>query len=650
MRELLEFSVENAGIIAAIPLWAFLIIVFGRNFGVYENKKITSWLTCAGTFVGLALSLVIFIWTLTTDEPFSKNINWIEAGRLKLSFGWLIDNLCAMMLLVVTSVSLLIQIYSHGYMEKDEGYHRFFAYLNLFNFSMLGLVLSSNLFQTYIFWELVGLSSYLLIGFWFKRPSAAHAATKAFLINRIGDFGLLVGTIAFLYFSLSYWESSKDVFLGFTALEGAAKHVFISVGSIIYYFIALGIFFGSIAKSAQFPLHTWLPDAMEGPTPISALIHAATMVAAGVFLIARVYPIFYPSSCIMTTIAWVGGITAFITAVIALTQYDIKKVLAYSTCSQLGYMVMAMGAGVYSAGLFHLMTHAYFKAMLFLCSGSVIHGLSDQQDMRYMGGLKKYMPIVANTYLVGCIAISGILFSGFWSKEEIFSGLLEQNQIVLLIFGLIISGMTSFYMFRTYFLTFEGEYRGHGHPHNLPGVMTIPLIILAVPSAFIGFLLSGNFGLPSFNVYIQEAYQLKEDAETTLIPLISLVIALAGLGFASFLYLDGFKELRKKTKINPDKLIQTFKPVYSISQNLWYIDKAYYCFINKVFLPVTDFMAGFDKFVIDGLVNCVALMTKFKFWILRYFQNGQIQTYISVMFTLLMGITLLFLIVQYIIH
>ena len=645
----MQFFVENAGIIAALPLWAFLIILFGRNLGVYEDKRITVWLTCASTFIGLLWAFFILFWTFGAEEPFSKNVTWLEAGNIKLSFGWLVDNLTAMMLLVVTSVSLLIQVYSHGYMNKDDGYHRFFAYLNLFNFSMLGLVLSSNLFQTYIFWELVGVSSYLLIGFWFTKPSAAHAATKAFLVNRIGDCGLLIGIIAFLFFSLNWWTASGDIYLSFTSLQPAAEYVLAAAGPTVYLLIALAIFMGPIAKSAQFPLHVWLPDAMEGPTPISALIHAATMVAAGVFLIARAYPIFEASPEAMTVIMWIGAITAFIAATIALSQYDIKKALAYSTCSQLGYMVMAMGAGAYAAGLFHLMTHAFFKAMLFLCSGAVIHGLNNQQDMRYMGGLRKYMPAVAYTYLVGCFAISGILLSGFWSKEEIFIGLYSGNQTALLSLGLVVAFMTSFYMFRTYFLTFEGEYRGTAHPHNAPKVMTMPLILLAIPSALIGFLLSGNLGLPSFDKYIlagKETLVHVEHHESLLLPLISLVIALTGLLAAAYFYCDKFKKARNLTKITADNIIKVAKPLYCLTTNLWYIDKFYYWLIDNVFLPVCNFAANFDKYVVDGFVNLTAAVTRFNGWFLRLFQTGQIQTYLAILFTGLLGLTFVFILFQ----
>ena len=637
----MKFFVENAWIIAALPLWVFLIILFGRNLNVYNCKKTTAILTAGATGIGLIFSCFILAWTIINPHNvYQNNYSWLQAGTINLSAGWLVDNLSAMMLMVVTSVSLLIQVYSYEYMLNDDGFHRFFAYLALFNFSMLGLVLSTNLFQIYIFWEMVGVSSYLLIGFWFRRPSAASAAKKAFIMNRIGDFGLLVGILAFLFFSLSWWtNNSSEVFLSFTSLSPAAKFALSYAGPAIFTTICIFMFLGPMAKSAQFPLHTWLPDAMEGPTPISALIHAATMVAAGVFLIARVYPIFILSSTAMTVIAVIGAITAFMAATIAITQLDIKRALAYSTCSQLGFMVMAMGIGAYSAGLFHLMTHAYFKAMLFLCSGAVIHGLSDQQDMRYMGGLRKHMPVVAYTYLIGTFAISGLFLSGFWSKDEIIMGLFNQKQWILLVIALLVSGMTSFYMFRSYFMTFEGEYKGHAHPHNPSKVITIPLILLAIPSAIIGFMLSGHLkfiGIGSFSNFIEPVKYFGEHPENFLIPVLSLLVSFTGFFIAAVLYWDKFDSV---LKINPTVIKETIKPLYNLSFNKWYIDKAYYGFIDIVFLPFSKLLSLFDKYIVDGIVNLTAYTTSLAGNILRLFQNGNVETYATILFGGFVAIT-----------
>ena len=627
----MNFFVENAWIIAALPLWAFLLITIGRNLSIYSDKKISTYITTGATFAGLVCSIFILVWSLNTHEPvYQHNMSWLAAGNINFSIGWLIDRLSAMMLIVVTSVSILIQVYSHGYMSKDEGFHRFFSYLALFNFSMLGLVLSSNLFQIYIFWELVGLSSYLLIGFWFRRPSAADAAKKAFIMNRIGDFGLLIGIMAFLFYSLNWWTSHNEVFLAFTALPVISKEVLKLSGPLIYSLIAFAIFLGPVAKSAQFPLHTWLPDAMEGPTPISALIHAATMVAAGVFLIARVYPIFQLSPEIMNIISWTGAITALIAASIAITQLDIKRVLAYSTCSQLGLMVLAMGVGAYSAGLFHLMTHAYFKAMLFLCSGAVIHGLTDQQDMRYMGGLRKKMPAVAYTYLIGTLSISGVLLSGFWSKDEIFAGIAQSGNWILLAVAFVVSGMTAFYMFRSYFMTFEGEYRGHAHAHNSPSVMTIPLIFLAVPSAIIGFILSGKLetiGIGGFSNFISISENTVEHSELAWLPFISFLVSVSGVLLAATLYWDKFGNI-----LSPDKIKSLIKPLYNLSFNKWYIDNAYNQLIKRLVLPISDTMSWFDKNIIDGIVNLTGYIARLYWKIYNYMHNGNLQSYTLYLF------------------
>jgi proton-translocating NADH-quinone oxidoreductase chain L len=622
---ILDFFVNNIWIVPLIPLWVFLIIIFGVNLNIYENKKISSILTCVSTALGLVFS--IFALAKCSQAPnfnYEYSQLWTVAGNIRLSMGYLVDNLSVMMLMLVTSISLLIQAYSHGYMKEDESYHKFFAYLNLFNFSMLSLVLSSNLFQLYIFWELVGVSSYLLIGFWNKRPSAAKAASKAFIMNRIGDFGLLAGTAAFLAYSISIYFDGNQTYLSFLNISAVASYVLQASGPVIYSLICFGIFLGAVAKSAQIPLHTWLPDAMEGPTPISALIHAATMVAAGVFLIARCYPIFELSPLIMAVITWTGAITAIVMATIAVVQNDIKKALAYSTCSQLGFMFMAMGSGAYAAGLFHLFTHGYFKAMLFLCSGAVIHSISDQQDMRYMGGLRKYMPAVSYTYLIGVLAISGLFLSGFWSKEEIFSHLLDNGQYFLLTISLIAAFLTSFYMFRTYFMTFEGEYKGHSHIHKPNAVLTLPLIILAVPSTIIGFLLSGKFFANlSFDNFITNSVGAINEG-TSALPVLSLLIAIIGAFLAFALYSGNLKNI-------PNFAENFFiKPFYTLCMNKWYFDDIYGFLISKVFLGIAKLANWFDKYVIDGIVNMTAFLVKLVSKLIKFMQNGSVQTYATI--------------------
>jgi proton-translocating NADH-quinone oxidoreductase chain L len=433
----------------------------------------------------------------------------------------------------------------------------------------------------------------------------------------------LAGTIAFLFFSLDFWNNGSGAFLGFTNLAVAAEYVRQATGPLIFGLICFGIFMGAMAKSAQVPLHTWLPDAMEGPTPISALIHAATMVAAGVYLIARAYPLFVLSHTMMTIIFCVGAGTAFIAATIAITQRDIKRILAYSTCSQLGFMVMAMGVGAYSAGLFHLFTHAYFKAMLFLCSGAIIHGLSGEQDVMNMGGLRKHMPVVAIAYLIGTLSISGILLSGFWSKDEILTGIAFTKNWVLFGVALLTAGMTSFYMFRSYFLVFEGKYRGTVHPHNPTWVMLLPLVLLAIPSTIIGFALSGKLeqiGIGAFKSFVFPITEAAEHPEGLIIPLCSLGVSLAGLLLAAALYSE------KIAWLSPAKMQQRFMPLYKMSFNKWFFDELYNFLIKFVFVPFAKLLQIIDKYVIDGIVNLVGLVATGVSRLFRLAVSGSVQT------------------------
>ena len=591
----MEGLYQYAWLIPVLPLLGAMLVGFGlisysRATSDLRQKVAVFIVSLLGTSMVLSFAL---LWSqINGHEIYTQMFEWAAAGDFKLSMGYTIDHLTALMLVIVTTVAFLVMVYTDGYMAHDPGYVRFYAYLSLFSSSMLGLVVSPNLVQVYIFWELVGVSSYLLIGFWYDRKAAADACQKAFVVNRVGDFGLLLGMLGI------YWATGSFEFevMG-VRLEQLVETGALSVGLATLFGVL--VFLGPVAKSAQFPLHTWLPDAMEGPTPISALIHAATMVAAGVFLVARMYPVLEHLPIVMNIIAWTGAFTAFLGATIAITQNDIKKGLAYSTISQLGYMVMAMGVGAYSAGLFHLMTHAYFKAMLFLCSGSVIHGMEAvvghdpvlAQDMRLMGGLRKYMPITSACFLIGTLAICGIPpFAGFWSKDEILGSAFTANPALWFV-GWATAGMTAFYMFRMYFSTFEGEFRGndqeikqqllvatatptpamafgpgamdpneleHGHddhhgnddhdhdhhhsdsPHESPVTMTLPLMALAIPSMIIGLL-----GTPFANYFEQFIYApgeslaevLEELAEFDLTEFLimagnSVGIALIGITFA----------------------------------------------------------------------------------------------------------------------
>ena len=462
-----------------IPFLPIIGTVINGLLGKKLGDRVVGFVGCTVVGISFLISASLFAQLLSLPSEsrfFSKVIyTWIGSGDFKADIGFQLDPLSSLMILVVTGVGFLIHVYSVGYMHKDPGYYRYFAYLNLFTFSMLILVLANNFLLMFVGWEGVGLCSYLLIGYWFEKKSAADAGKKAFVVNRIGDFGFILGIM--LIFTTFKTLNFSEVFP--KAVDAFSK------GDPTITLIAIFLFIGAMGKSAQIPLYVWLPDAMEGPTPISALIHAATMVAAGVYLIARSYPLFNASPVAMDTVSYVGAFTAIFASTIALSQFDIKRTLAYSTCSQLGYMVMALGLGAYSAGLFHLMTHAFFKAMLFLCSGSVIIGCHHEQDIRKMGGLRKFMPITSLTFLIGVLAISGFpLMSGFWSKDMILAHAWEHNKFLYII-GAFTAMLTTFYMFRLYFMTFSGDYKGHERPHETTPSVTIPLISLAIPSVFI---------------------------------------------------------------------------------------------------------------------------------------------------------------------
>lgn len=659
---------QYAWLIPVLPLLGAMII----GLGLISFNKFTNGLRQANaifvlSFIGASMAMSFgLLWSqLQGHEAFTYTIEWAAAGDFHLRMGYTVDHLSTLMSVIVTTVAFLVMIYTDGYMAHDAGYVRFYAYLSIFSSSMLGLVFSPNLVQVYIFWELVGMCSYLLIGFWFDRKAAADACQKAFVTNRVGDFGLLLGMLGL------YWATGSFEFdvMGDRLVDLVTTGEISTLLAIIF---AVLVFLGPVAKSAQFPLHVWLPDAMEGPTPISALIHAATMVAAGVFLIARMYPVFEPIPEAMTVIAWTGATTAFLGASIATTQNDIKKGLAYSTISQLGYMVMAMGIGAYTAGLFHLMTHAFFKAMLFLCSGSVIHGMEEvvghepvlAQDMRLMGGLRKFMPITSATFLIGTLAICGIPpFAGFWSKDEILGLAFEANPVLWLI-GWATAGLTAFYMFRMYFLTFEGEFRGTDHkiqtellaaagveakgddhhgskPHESPLTMTFPLMALAVPSTLIGLL-----GMPWANRFEgfvfspNEAAELAEHAEhfdlTEFLVMggNSVGIALIGITLASLMYL--------RDKIDPAAIAAKVPVLYRLSLNKWYFDEIY----NSVFVMGTRRIARqileVDYRVVDGAVNLTGIATLLSGEGLKYVESGRVQVYALIVFGAVLGFVVLF--------
>ncbi|MDX9708716.1 MAG: NADH-quinone oxidoreductase subunit L [Trichloromonas sp.] len=574
--------------------------------------------------------------------------SWMTVGQLQVDWGFLFDPLTAVMLLVVTGVGSLIHLYSIGYMHGEEGFYRYFSYLNLFAFSMLMLVTGSNALVMFVGWEGVGLCSYLLIGYYFHKKSASDAAKKAFVVNRIGDFGFLIGLFVL------YWTLGSHGVWTVNFLEIGKNAHLLGMGSTVVTLVTLCFFLGATGKSAQIPLYTWLPDAMEGPTPVSALIHAATMVTAGVYMIGRMNPLFAMSPDTMMVIAVIGGVTALFSASIGLAQNDIKRVLAYSTVSQLGYMFLAMGVGAFTAGIFHLMTHAFFKACLFLGSGSVIHAMhhayhhahlhDDAQDMRNMGGLRKKMPITFITFLVSTFAIAGIPgFSGFFSKDEIlwWSFASTRGHVALWVLGACAAGMTAFYMFRLVFMTFFGEQRTHAkakdHVHESPLVITIPLMVLgllAVVGGYIGIphvignLVGhipnyfGDFLAPVF-APTQELHHISAHgtaaAEFGLMG-ISVGIALCGIFLAYIMYI--------KNPALPGKFVASFTGLWRAVFNKWYVDELYDALVvNPTKKFGTFCWKGFDVRVVDGVVNGIGKLINVFSNALRYTQTGFAHNY-----------------------
>jgi NADH-quinone oxidoreductase subunit L len=605
--------------------------------GYRSSKKAVT--TVALVFPGLAfaLALKIALGFSSAGAPYVFHLaHWVRSGSFSADFAFYLDQLSLVMLLVVTGVGFLIHIYSVGYMGEDPGYCRFFSYLNLFMFFMLTLVLANNYLVMFIGWEGVGLASYLLIGFWFSKDSAASAGKKAFIVNRIGDFGFLIG----LFLIIQHFGSLNfaDVF---SKVQPMASE---SSGAGLLTAIGILLMVGACGKSAQIPLYVWLPDAMEGPTPVSALIHAATMVTAGVYMVARSHVIFERAPMALTVVAVIGTLTAFFAATIGITQTDIKKVLAYSTVSQLGYMFMACGAGAFSAGIFHLMTHAFFKGLLFLGAGSVIHAVGGEQDMRKMGGLKTYIPMTFVTMLIATAAIAGIPpLAGFWSKDEILWKAYEANPVYWVI-GAITAFITSFYMFRLLFMTFWGDYKGikvddhgrahaahgpeahgHGEPHESPMVMLVPLMILGFLSLVGGFVGIHNgfehFLEPVFGSEFPKALTEGSGNTEWLLMGISVLFSFAGLILAYVLYVS--------KPYLPDKIAAALNGWYDAVLNKYYVDEIY----AKVFVkPLVDgstriLWQGIDRKVIDDTVNNAADGAQHVSDEVRHMQSGNLRSY-----------------------
>jgi len=648
---------EIAWLIPVFPLIGAVISGLGLicvNKKINNSREIVSISLISFVGVSAVISYKTLIEQINGYKSVEKLFVWANAGDFSIPMGFILDPLGSVMLTLVATITLLVMIYSHGYMVHDKGYVRFFTYLALFSSSMMGLIISPNLLEIYVFWELVGMCSYLLVGFWYDRDGAANAAQKAFVVNRVGDFGLLLGILGLFWATKSF--DFNQIALGVS--QSVAENSLPVWAAILLCFL---VFLGPMAKSAQFPLHVWLPDAMEGPTPISALIHAATMVAAGIFLVARLQPLYSLFPAIQFIIALVGTVTCFLGASIALTQMDLKKGLAYSTVSQLGYMMLAMGCGAPVAGIFHLITHACFKAMLFLGSGSVIHAMEEvvghqpvlAQDMRLMGGLRKKMPFTSSTFLIGCIAISGIPpLAGFWSKDEILGSAFVSFPAFWFV-GFLTAGMTAFYMFRLYFLTFEGDFKGHnkelqkelllaseinveeeehkeenGSLHESPWSMTFPLVFLAVPSVIIGFMgfpwdsKFANLLDPEEALIAIESFELKE----------FLPLAVASVFIASIGIIIAYQAYFAK-KINLSILFaQRFPSVNKFLSNKWYLDDINEKLFVKGSRKLAKEVLEVDSKVVDGVVNLTGLVTLGSGEGLKYFETGKAQFYALIVF------------------
>ncbi len=677
-----EMNLINISLLVLfIPLVGFIVtLLLGKkvkSIFIFENTAIT--LSFVASVYILYSKLSFF-----PDKNIIAEINWFEfgfipeIGEVTIKLGFLIDNITALMLFTVALISMLVHLFSTAYMKGDERYNRYFAYLGIFTFSMNGIVLTHNILMMYIFWELVGLSSYLLIGFWFEKKSAADAAKKAFIVNRIGDLGMFAGILIlfYTYNTFSFSEIFSQLSDGVLPFD---SEFWLSVTGIL-------LFGGAIGKSAQFPLHVWLPDAMEGPTPVSALIHAATMVAAGVYLVIRIFGLLTADA--MLFIAVIGMFSAFIPATIALTQNDIKKVLAYSTVSQLGYMIMALGVGAYKFAFFHLITHAFFKACLFLGSGSVIHSMHHEQDITKMGGLRKKMPVTYSTFLISALAISGIpLTSGFLSKDGILASTVAFADLtghwLLPAAGFVVALLTAFYMFRLIILTFHGEpkdFQKFEHAHESPFAMAMPLVVLAGLSFFIwytpnpinadaGWMVSRWINNPElhtpeqtrFGFMNSESDYAPEDSHSLMYSnsysdamhsahypamILSLLVAVSGILLAFYIY--------QWKKLSADAISDRFRNLYKFSLNKWYFDELYQStfvtftvgfsrlcawFDRKVIDGIVDgsasitqhlssFTGVFDKVVVDGMVNFTAYFSGFIGILLRRFQTGKVQTYL----------------------
>ncbi|NOY35983.1 MAG: NADH-quinone oxidoreductase subunit L [Chlorobi bacterium] len=627
-----------------IPLIPLVVFLITGLLGMKWKPLVSGVLGTIGLGISFSLALYAayqYFFVAAVGDSYQTiipvNMMWLSfTDHLKIYMGILLDPISVVMLVVVTTISFMVHIYSLGYMKGEKGFQRFYAFLSLFTFSMLGLVIATNIFQMYIFWELVGVSSYLLIGFYYSKPSAVAAAKKAFIVTRFADLGFLIGILLLSFFTGTF-DFDKLMQPGTNIFAGIAGVSFLGISGISWAMVL--IFMGAAGKSAMFPLHIWLPDAMEGPTPVSALIHAATMVVAGVFLVARMFPIYYfQTPDVLIFIGYVGGFTSLFAAIIAMTQNDIKRVLAYSTLSQIGYMMVALGvsgyggeAGLgYMASMFHLFTHAMFKALLFLAAGSIIHAVHSN-FMQDMGSLRKYMPVTHFTFLAASLAISGIPpFAGFFSKDEILAAALHSNKILFYI-EYVTAGITAFYIFRLYFNIFWGKNTRYEHtPEESPLNMTIPLIFLALGATFGGFIPFHNLVSPDMKPFSTET--------NFMVAIPSVAIGLLGIAFAWLLY--------KKESDLSDRIIRRLGVLYTYTFHKFYIDEIY-LFVTKkiIFNNIARPVAWFDRHIVDGFMVGIGAVTMKISVKIKRLQSGELQQYA---FVFVAGALILLLLIVYI--
>lgn len=595
--------IDYAWLIPLFPLASFfLLVVFGGK--LREGSSLLGIFLTFLSFVGAAIVLIERL----SSETVKHQWLWLRIGDVDLSFGFEINALNALMLFIVTLVSFLVHVYSKGYMHGDERLPTFYAYLGLFTFAMLGLVISTNLLQLYIFWELVGLGSFLLIGFYFFKEEAKAAAKKAFIMTRIGDVGLFIGMI------LLFWQAGS---FEYDAIFQAMKTGDISPTMVTL--TAILIFIGAMGKSGQFPLHTWLPDAMEGPTPVSALIHAATMVAAGVYLVATMFPLFSASPVAMQTVAIVGAFTAIFAASIGLVQTDIKRVLAYSTVSQLGYMMLALGSAGYVAGVFHLTTHAFFKALLFLAAGSVIHAVHTQ-NINEMGGLQRKMKVTGTLFLIGTLAISGVpLFSGFFSKDEILAATWMHGNYVLFVLAVLAAFLTAFYMFRLYFLVFTGEAKKED-VHESPRVMTFPMIVLGILAVVAGYVNTPWFGTFLGDWLTKDiSFQVEQNHGPMWIMIVATLVSCAGIFLAYLIY--------GKRSISRDWAGGRENVLYSLLKEKYYVDEIYNVTVLPLVKGIAHVLRLCEVYIIEGIAQLIASIVRGASTAGSKLQNGNVQVY-----------------------